>query len=147
MLSKRKKKKSPLLAAREVIRKKYKKFRQKKNDQLKFIKQVPMHLRDRLTRKIKNLTYDNNIEFTKQVPLHPRERLKCLTRNMYDDMETVNYNNNLNVDDISDAQTTNYTDKYPPKKQKRIAQLQAEKMKKNYKNLKRKAASNKQNKY
>ena len=37
---------------------------------------------------------------------------------MYDDMETVYYNNNVNVDDISDAETINYTDKNPPKQQK-----------------------------
>lgn len=37
---------------------------------------------------------------------------------MYDDMETVYYNNNVNVDDISDAETINYTDKNSPKQQK-----------------------------
>ena len=40
-----------------------------------------MHPRD----KIKNLTDDNEIEFIKQVPLHPCERLKHLTRDMYND--------------------------------------------------------------
>ena len=38
LLSKRKQKKSSLLAASEAIRKKYKKVRQKENNQLKFIK-------------------------------------------------------------------------------------------------------------
>ena len=38
LLPKRKQKKSSLLAASEAIRKKYKKVRQKKNNQLKFIK-------------------------------------------------------------------------------------------------------------
>ena len=64
---------------------------------------------------MKNLTNDNDIEFIKQVSLHPDERLKCLTRDMYDDRETVNYNNEVNIDDISDPETINYTDKYPPK--------------------------------
>ena len=81
LLPKRIKKKSFLLAVSKANRKKFKKIRHKKNDELKFIKQVPMHPRD----KIKNLTDDNEIEFIKQVPLHPCKRLKHLTRDMYND--------------------------------------------------------------
>ena len=49
-----------------------------------------MYPRHRLAGKIKTLTGDNDVEFIKQVPLHLGERLKCLTRDMYDDMKTVN---------------------------------------------------------
>ena len=65
-------------------------------------------------------------------------------RDMYDDMETVNYNNNANVNDISDAETINYANKNPLKQQKSIAQIKTEKNSKKHKNLKRKTASNKQ---
>ena len=76
-----------MLKASRVISKKYKKIRaNKKNDQLQFLKQVPMHPRDRLAGKIKNI--DNDVKFIKQVPLHPQDRLACKTRDMYDDMET-----------------------------------------------------------
>ena len=69
-LPRRKKEKSSLLSTGKAISKKYKKNRQKKNDKLKFIKQVPLHPRDRLVHKVKNITSDNNITFIKQVPLH-----------------------------------------------------------------------------
>ena len=55
-----------------------------------FVKQVPVHPRDRLKRKrkIKLENYDNltkkskgsDVTFIKQVPLHPRERLKRLAK-------------------------------------------------------------------
>ena len=54
-----------------------------------FVKQVSVHLRDRLKRKrkIKLENYNNltkkskgsDVTFIKQVPLHPRERLKGLS--------------------------------------------------------------------
>lgn len=53
LLPKRRKKKSSLLAVSKATRKRYKKIRRKKIDQLKFIKQVVMHLRDRFVQKIK----------------------------------------------------------------------------------------------
>ena len=60
--------------------------------------------------------------------MHPRKRLKRLTRDMYNDMETVNYNNGANVDNISDAGTINYKDNNQPKQQQKCAvQLQTEK--------------------
>ena len=41
-----------------------------------FIKQVPIHPRDRLVRATKNAQRDDDdIEFTKQVPIHPKDRL------------------------------------------------------------------------
>ena len=60
--------------------------------------------------------------------MHPRKRLKRLTRDMYNDMETVNYNNGANVDNISDAGTINYKDNNQPKQQEKCTvQLQTEK--------------------
>lgn len=53
LLPKRRKKKSSLLAVSKATRKRYKKIRRKKIDQLKFIKQVVMHLGDRFVQKIK----------------------------------------------------------------------------------------------
>ena len=41
------------------------------DDDVVFLKQVPVHPRDRLARKIKD-----DVNFLKQVALHPRERLK-----------------------------------------------------------------------
>lgn len=40
----------------------------------------------------------------KQVLSHPRDRLACKTRDMYDDMETVDYNPPEDVE-LSDAET------------------------------------------
>ena len=54
-------------------------------------------------------------------------------RDIYDDMETVNYNNNANVNDISDTETINYANKNPLKQQKSIAQIKTEKIAKNIK--------------
>ena len=65
-------------------------MRAKTNDQLQFLKQVPMHPRDRLTQKIKII--NNDAKFNKQVPSQPQDRLAHKTRDMYDDMETVDYN-------------------------------------------------------
>ena len=53
-----------------------------------FVKQAPLHLRERLKRKRKIDNYNNlnkkskndDITFIKQVPLHPRERLKRLEK-------------------------------------------------------------------
>ena len=81
LLPKRIKKKWFLLAVSKTNHMKFKKIRHKKNNELKFIKQVPMHPTD----KINNLTDDNEIEFIKQVPLHPCKRLKYLMRDMYND--------------------------------------------------------------
>lgn len=66
-----------------------------------------MHPRDRLAWKIKHLTNNNDIKFIKQVLLHPYKMLKHLTRNIFDDMETGNYINKINVVDVSDAETIN----------------------------------------
>lgn len=43
----------------------------------------------------------------KQVLSHPRDRLACKTRDMYDDMETVDYNLPEDVE-LSDAETVQY---------------------------------------
>ena len=65
-----------------------------------------------------NIAENSIEEFNKADDEIPIPRLDYVERREIDRstyMETVNYNNNLNVDDISDAETTNYTDKYPPK--------------------------------
>lgn len=49
-----------------------------------------MHPRDSHARKIKNI--DNDVKFIKQVPLNPGDKLARKTRDMYDDMKTVHYN-------------------------------------------------------
>ena len=55
-------------------------------------------------------------------------------------MSTINYaDDDVNVDDLSDAETVNYTNNATVKTPKRtVTQLQANKIKKKYKNLKRK---------
>ena len=78
-----------------------------------------MHPRERLAEKIKNLTDDNDVEFIKHVHLHQRERLKRLTGDMYRDMEIVNWNNDINVDNISDAKTIIYMTNSQPKQQRK----------------------------
>ena len=80
------------------------------------------------------MTGDNDIKFIKQVPLHPCDWLKCLTRDMNDDLLTINYVVDVNIDDVSDAETVNYT--ATPKEN--TTQLQVKKIFKKYKNLKRK---------
>ena len=46
-------------------------FLKKTDDDVEFLKQVPVHPRDRLARKIKN-----EVKFLKQVLQYPRDRLK-----------------------------------------------------------------------
>ena len=72
-------------AAKKII-KKYKNVKRKgqlvnysklsknsKEDGIVFVKQVPVHPRDRLK---KLAAADQKVEFLKQVPVHPRDRLK-----------------------------------------------------------------------
>lgn len=54
---------------------------------MQFLKQVPMHSSD-------------VVKLIKQFPLHPQDRLVCKTRDMYDDMETVDYNPPLANDEL-----------------------------------------------
>ena len=61
--------------------------------------------------------------------------------------ETLNYNNNVNVDDISDNETINYTDKNPPKQQKSILQIQTKSIKKKYQTFKKKNCQQQTKKY
>ena len=77
--------------------------------------------------------------FIKQVPLHLRNRLKRVTKDINNDMSTVNYvDDDVNIDDLSDAETVNYTNNATVKTPKKsTTQLQTNKIKKN-KNLKRK---------
>ena len=51
-------------------KKTYKRLNKKKDDHIVFLKQIPVHPRDRLARKRKD-----EVKFVKQVPLYPRERL------------------------------------------------------------------------
>ena len=96
-----------------------------------------MYPRDRLAHKVKKITSDNDIAFIKQVPLHPRDRLKRLTKDVNDNMLTINYvDDDVNIDAFSDAETVNYTNIATAKTPKKSAtQLQAKKIKKKYKNL------------
>ena len=69
----------------------------------------------------------------KQVPLHPRERLKRLTKDINDNMSTINYvGDNVNIDDLLDAETVNYTNNATVKTpiKKNTTELQANKIKK-----------------
>ena len=61
--------------------------------------------------------------------------------------ETLNYNNNVNVDDISDNETINYTDKNPPKQQKSILQIQKKNIKTKYQTFKKKNCQQQTKKY
>ena len=100
-----------------------------------------MDPRDRLACKVKNTTSENDITFTKQVSLHPRDRLKHLTKYINDDMSTISYvDNNVNLYDLSDAETVNYTNNTTVKTPKKgMAQLQRNKIKKSIKILSEKA--------
>ena len=48
------------------------------------------------------------------------------------DLSTVNYNSDVNIDDVSDTETINYD----TKNKNSLAQQQAKKMSKTYRNLK-----------
>ena len=121
LLPKRKKKKSLLFSTSKAISKKYKKIRQKKNDKLKFIKQVPLHPRHRLAHKVKSITSDNDKTFIKQVPLYPHNRLKRLTKDINDDILTINYvDKDVNIDDFLDPEIVNYTNIATDKHQKKV---------------------------
>ena len=100
-----------------------------------------MHPRDRLACKVKNTTSENDITFTKQVPLHPRNRLKHLTKYINDDMSAISYvDNNVNIYDLSDAETVNYANNATAKTPKKgMAQLQRSKIKKSIKILSEKS--------
>ena len=54
----------------------YSKLKKSKYDDIVFIKQVPVHPRDRLK---KLAAAEEKVEFVKQVLVHPRDRLKKLT--------------------------------------------------------------------
>ena len=56
---------------------------------MQFLKQVSMHPRDRLARKIK--TINNDVKFIKPVPSHLRDRLARKTRDMWRYAETIQY--------------------------------------------------------
>ena len=59
---------------------------------VQFIKQVPMHPRDRLERGTKNAHRDDDdVEFIKQVPMHPRDRLERATKNAQKDNDDVEF--------------------------------------------------------
>ena len=75
--------------------------------------------------------------FIKQVPLHLRNRLKRVTKDINNDMSTVNYvDDDVNIDDLSDAETVNYTNNATVKTPKKsTTQLQTNKIKKNIKIL------------
>lgn len=75
--------KSARVAAKKISNK-YKKICSKRKDVM-FVKQVPVHPRDRLKRKIKLEPYDglakkkmSDVTFVKQVPLHPQKKLERL---------------------------------------------------------------------
>ena len=53
----------------------YSKLKKSKDDDIVFIRQVPVHPRDRIK---KLTTAKEKVEFIKQVPVHPRDRLKKL---------------------------------------------------------------------
>ena len=71
--------KSAQIAAKKIVtkyrnlerKKPYQRPSKKPDDDVVFLKQVPVHPRDRLARKTKG-----DVKFVKQVPFHPRERLK-----------------------------------------------------------------------
>ena len=75
--------------------------------------------------------------FIKQVPLHLRNRLKRVTKDINNDMSTVNYvDDDVNIDDLSDAETVNYTNNATVKTPKKsTTQLQTNKIKKSIKIL------------
>ena len=75
--------------------------------------------------------------FIKQVPLHLRNRLKRVTKDINNDMSTVNYvDDDVNIDDLSDDETVNYTNNATVKTPKKsTTQLQTNKIKKNIKIL------------
>ena len=65
--------KKSLFFTSKIISKKYKRTRQKRNDGLKFIKPLPLHPGDRLTRNVKFMSSDTDVTFIKEVSLHPRD--------------------------------------------------------------------------
>ena len=79
--------------------------------------------------------------FIKQVPLHLRNRLKRVTKDINNDMSTVNYvDDDVNIDDLSDAETVNYTNNATVKTLKLSPmQLQTNKIKKSIKILNEKS--------
>ena len=52
------------------------------NYDVQFIKQVPMHPRDRLVRAIKNAEGDDDVNFIKQMSEHPRDRVRRKTKTL-----------------------------------------------------------------
>ena len=71
--------------------------------------------------KVKSTTSDNDKTFIKQVPLYPHNRLKRLTKDINDDILTINYvDKDVNIDDFSDPETVNYTNIATVKHQKKV---------------------------
>ena len=61
-------------------------IKKSKNDDIVFIKQVPVHSRDRLKKLV---AVEEKVEFIKQVPVHPRDRLKRATKQQQKEAEFI----------------------------------------------------------
>ena len=88
------------------------KYQQQKNDDdVVFLKQVPVHSSDRLARKTK---YD--IKFVKQIPLHRRERLKRK-------INPENYNHLNKRSKNDDVTSIKHVPLHPQKRMKRLEKI------------------------
>ena len=61
-------------------------IKKSKDDDIVFIKQVPVHSRDRLKKLV---AVEEKVEFIKQVPVHPRDRLKRATKQQQKEVEFI----------------------------------------------------------
>ena len=95
-----------------------------------------MHPTDRLVRKVKNIASGNDNVY-KTGSFTSAHRLKRVTKDINNDMSTVNYvDDDVNIDDLSDAETVNYTNNATVKTPKKsTTQLQTNKIKKSIKIL------------
>ena len=71
---------------------------------------------NKIVKKCKNLAKKNtrqrdkqieeDVAFVKQVPVHPKDRLARKVRDQFGDLETIDYNNDTNINDLVPKRTS-----------------------------------------
>ena len=49
---------------------------------------------------------EEDVAFVKQVPVHPKDRLARKVRDQFGDLETIDYNNDTNINDLVPKRTS-----------------------------------------
>ena len=92
-----------------------------KTEDVTFIKQVPLHPRERMKRRKKvktEITSPEDVTFVKQVPVHPRDKLKRKRK-----IKLENYDNLTKKSKDSDVTFTKQVPLHPQERLKRLSKV------------------------